>query len=256
MNVPWSPSRYVFNPQPERVPDKVPKAAIVAQISISAYSLSDTNQTHWVSRGFCIFSLVTSLMAVYYATTLHRIMGRQLEPSYVRAWIRGFRRPYGAMTDRKADPHRLEFESWNSTLDLVGALIDRSFRPAYASVITLSAPQVLLSTSLFGLLLGIGVYLGFMWTQHVDEVFGGLDSRNIWIVYLVTAVVCVIVYSTSRLITDDEAHNEFTIMSGYCSKWLESEAGIEALRNFGTSHTNTNTNGPPEASTVSAAGDV
>lgn len=173
------------------------------------------DQTHWVARGFFIFGLVTSLMSVYYATTLHRIMGRQLEPAYVRAWIRGFRneeerRRFGDRTDPQ------DFHGHGAQ-----DMIDCCFRPAYATVLTLSAPQVLLSTSLFALLIGIGVYLGFMWTNHVDDGYGKHDSRNIWIVYLITAVISVLVYSTSRLITESERLYEEDILLEYCRKWVQ-----------------------------------
>lgn len=185
------------------------------------------NRTHWLARGFFIFGLVTSLMAVYYATTLHRVMGRQLEPASVRTWIRGFRLRRSQKLYEKALRLDSDPSEFDRELLLGDQAIDRCFRPAYATVLTLSAPQVLLSTSLFSLLIGIGVYLGFMWTSHIDENFGRYDSRNIWIVYLITAVTSVLVYSTSRLITDDERIYEERVLSDYRRKWVKQHLGVD-----------------------------
>ncbi|CAN9365901.1 unnamed protein product [Alternaria alternata] len=41
---------------------------IVAQIAITALSLTDLSNTHWVARASFTFSLVSAIMAVYYAT--------------------------------------------------------------------------------------------------------------------------------------------------------------------------------------------
>src|SRR5271155_218953 len=65
------------------------QAAIVAQISVTALSLDNLSQTHWIARAFLVFSVISSLMAVYYATTQQRTMGRLLQPTQVRGWIRG-----------------------------------------------------------------------------------------------------------------------------------------------------------------------
>lgn len=61
----------------------------MAQIAVTALSLSDLSRSHWVARGFLVFSLTAALMAVYYATTQQRTMGRLLTVRQVRQWIRG-----------------------------------------------------------------------------------------------------------------------------------------------------------------------
>ncbi|KFZ14085.1 hypothetical protein V501_03412 [Pseudogymnoascus sp. VKM F-4519 (FW-2642)] len=64
-------------------------AAIVAQIAITGLSLDSLSQTHWVAQGAFVLSLTSSLMAVYYATTQQRMLGRLLQAEQVRLWIRG-----------------------------------------------------------------------------------------------------------------------------------------------------------------------
>lgn len=163
-------------------------------------------------------------MSVYYATTLQRIMGRLLQPAQVRAWIRG-----GDPHSRKADPqHFVPSGALPSSVD--EELLHYCFTPSISSVITISAPQMLLSVSLLSLLLGIGVYLGFMWTRDLDIEFGRYDSRNIWIVYLVSTVVCVLVYSTSRLITDHENVQEDHILLQNCRNWQNRQSGAGSVQ--------------------------
>ncbi|ELR07678.1 hypothetical protein VC83_03727 [Pseudogymnoascus destructans] len=64
-------------------------AAIVAQIAITGLSLDSLSQTHWVARGAFVLILTSSLMAVYYATTQQRMLGRLLQAEQVGLWIRG-----------------------------------------------------------------------------------------------------------------------------------------------------------------------
>ncbi|KAI5865860.1 hypothetical protein GGS23DRAFT_554364 [Durotheca rogersii] len=46
--------------------------AIVAKIAITALSLMDLSKTHWTERGLFRFSLASSTIAVYYASSQHR----------------------------------------------------------------------------------------------------------------------------------------------------------------------------------------
>lgn len=94
-----------------------------------------------------------------------------------------------------------------------------------ALVITISAPQMLLSTGLISLVLGIGIYLGFVWTQDLDIEYGRNGSRYVWIVYLIGTLVCVIVYSTSWLISSHDKFWEDDILKDYCDQRMES-AGV------------------------------
>jgi hypothetical protein len=62
------------------------------------------------------------------------------------------------------------------------------FTPSVASVVTMSAPQILLSTSLFTLILGIGVYFGFIWTRHIDIYAQDGYGRNMMATFLVSSI--------------------------------------------------------------------
>jgi hypothetical protein len=78
-------------------------------------------------------------------------------------------------------------------------IIESCFTPSEASVITISAPQMLLSASLLMLLIALGIYLGFLWTRSLDQSAGINDSRSVFITYVVGLAVSGFVYSISQL---------------------------------------------------------
>jgi len=60
---------------------------ILAQVAITAFALDGMSQTHWVAKGFLTFCLVASMMAVYYASSQCRVLGRCFRPCEIREWI-------------------------------------------------------------------------------------------------------------------------------------------------------------------------
>jgi hypothetical protein len=129
-----------------------------------------------VARAFFTFSLVSAIIAVYYASDQHRILGRHLNCEDVKAWIRNDR--------------------------LAGYGIDQygEFMPSPAAVLTVSAPNMLLSASLNSFLLGLGTYLAYVWTRHLDTTASTNDSRAIFITYVVSLTVCYGIYELSGLV--------------------------------------------------------
>lgn len=53
--------------------------------------------------------------------------------------------------------------------------------------------------SLGSFVLGLGIYLGFVWTRDLDQSAGPNDSRNIFIVFILVVVFCVYFYVTPAL---------------------------------------------------------
>lgn len=275
-----------------------------------------------------MLSLTSSLMAVYYATTQQRMLGRLLQAEQVRLWIRGGRcgedtarlvpsldeivqrlinrsggqslvdeqsraeprapfvtrlvRTAVARPNDQRDPTSEESHYNNNLLGLTGhvdgtvtgivqtslhiagfvlyligvtpfeflpsdpgdfnpnqrdrrnlkrAIINQCFTPSASSVITVSAPQMLLSTSLCSLLIGFGVYLGFLWTRSLDQTGGVNDSRNVFITYITGLIVSGLVYSISQLFQDDDKRDERAIMEDYLKEYVEKNPGV--VRNWG-----------------------
>jgi hypothetical protein len=115
--------------------------------------------------------------------------------------------------------------------NLKRSIVHQCFTPSASSVITVSAPQMLLTTSLCSLLIGFGIYFGFRWTRSLDQNAGQNDSRNVFITYITSLVVSTLVYSISQLFQDDEKRSELAIMEDYLKEYVENNP--EIVRNWG-----------------------
>jgi hypothetical protein len=250
------------------------QAAIVAQISVTAISLSKLSQTHWVASGFLNFSLVSALMGVYYASTQYRVLGRLLQAEQIRLWIRGGRlhrfsteriipslpQLFTLLPVTKSPWLRrvgriLYFgifgtilavaqRGWSGLIDYLDEEIIQPcdptsfipgqtapqylnakfrancFTPAVSAVVTMSAGPALLTASLFSLLISLGIYLSFTWTRGLNEDAGADDSRNIFIMYTLSLVLGLVVYSLSLLIQEEDVHGEKAILNQYVADYV------------------------------------
>lgn len=143
-------------------------------------------------------------MAVYYASAQHRTMGRLLLPGLVRGWIRGKNDDEPKYTDTNETAVEmlrpfLPGLSLTLSTDKESLELLEPFLPGPSSVLTISAPQLLLSASLYSFLAGLGVYVSFVWRRRLDPSAGFNDSRNIFITYMVSLAVCEIIYSISSV---------------------------------------------------------
>lgn len=172
---------------------------------------------------------------MYYASTQQRVIGRLLQAEQVRGWIRGL---LPAQRGKSLWQLKRSHKFRGDPIDLITLassdgehltpkiIMEQCFTPSISSVITISAPQILLSTSLLSLLLGLGMYFGFVWTRRLD-VDAGIDgSKNVLIFYVTALSVCFGIYSVSRLIQDDEDRTERMILLGYVKDFVESHADI------------------------------
>jgi hypothetical protein len=72
--------------------------------------------------------------------------------------------------------------------------------PSPAAVLTISAPNILLSASLNSFLLGLGIYLAYVWTRNLDTAAGTIGSRAVFITYVASLIVCYGIYELSGLV--------------------------------------------------------
>jgi hypothetical protein len=200
-------------------------AAIVAQISITAFSLNLLSQTHWVARALFIVSLTLSLMAVYYASTQQRILGRLLDPKQIRNWIRGY-----GVQHAVCDPEEWNPSSLSDKLKQDDILRRICFTPSVYAVLTISAPQVLLSAALLSLLIGFGIYLGFTWTRNLDTNAGHDDSRNVFIVYMTALGTSLFAYELVSL-GREKKKSEYVVVRENLNDWLSGHPDIVARWN-------------------------
>ncbi|MCJ1380566.1 hypothetical protein MMC17_003674 [Xylographa soralifera] len=104
----------------------------------------------------------------------------------------------------------------------------------------MSAPQLLLSSSHFSLLLRIRLYFGFTWTRNLGADAGPNDDRTVMIIYLLWMIVCILVDSVSRLLQDDDTRTEEMIiinsMEEYVKENPEAVNRWSPIRNFGENY--------------------
>ena len=136
---------------------------------------------HWTARACFILSLVSSIIAVYYATKQYRIMGRCLYADQVKGWIQNQKKKH-----------------WSPRKNTKFASV--------ASVLTVSAPNMLLSFSLNSFLAGLGIYLGFTWTRSLDETAGVIGSRAVFITYIVGLCISYGTYALSSTIVASQTY--------------------------------------------------
>lgn len=115
-------------------------------------------------------------MAVYYASTQYRKIGRHVNPFEIRKWIQ----PVHSKSQLGRNP-KLDFEL-----------------PSLVSVISVSAPVLLLSSALNSFLIGFGVWAGYSWTHNTIEGTDPKDNLAIFITFLVGLVVSYSVYGLSN----------------------------------------------------------
>lgn len=142
--------------------------------------MSNISETHWTARGFITFSLVAAVISVYYASAQQKQLSRFLDPEDIKTWI------------RRSKPTS---SSWPAHL---GGL------PSAAAVLTVSAPNALLSLAVHAFLIGFGIYLGFVWTKSLDQASTPSGDRAIFITYIVSVSVCYTLYTLSNVAASGE----------------------------------------------------
>ena len=58
-------------------------------------------------------------------------------------------------------------------------------KAALSAVFILSAPYTMMSYSILAFIIGIAIYQGFTWTHNLDIAAGDINSRNVFIAFLV-----------------------------------------------------------------------
>lgn len=139
------------------------------------------SRAHWTARGFITFSLVASVVSVYYASAQQKQLSRLLNPEDIKIWIR--------RNERTPNSWQTHFGGF----------------PSAATVLTVSAPNALLSLAVHAFLIGFGIYLGFVWTESLDQSSTPSDNRAIFVTYIVGVSVCYSLYALSNIAASGES---------------------------------------------------
>jgi hypothetical protein len=68
-----------------------------------------------------------------------------------------------------------------------------------AAAILMSSPSMMINYALLAFLTGIGVYLGFVWKKDLDTLANSLESRNVFICFLISLGFCYSFYAFPSL---------------------------------------------------------
>ncbi|KAF7935542.1 hypothetical protein BELL_0096g00090 [Botrytis elliptica] len=207
-------------------------AAIVAQIAITGLSLDSLKKTHWTAKSCFVMSLTFALVSVYYSVTQQRILGQLIKPKDVRHWIRGRKQRSNPILSTavwsKLDPCEPDDYSPDG-LDISDLKRDferQCFLPSPLSVITLSAPQMLLSGSLSLLLIDLGIYLGKFWIRELDSTEPATDSRNVFILYFTGLYFSGGIYVTLGWFHGRDEGSASDIIDGYMNEYIASHPNL------------------------------
>ena len=146
----------------------------MAQIAITALSFDMLSRAHWIARSFFLASLVAGCISVYYAMHLIRVLGALISEDEIKSWL-------------VAPVHRI----------MPGH--DDKRQPSLAAVLILDTPKSLIDISVFAFLIGLSIYVLFVWVNKIDTEAGKSDSLNVFIVYIVTLWLCVALYHKAQV---------------------------------------------------------
>ena len=144
-------------------------------MAVTSFLLPDVSQAHWTARALWIISVVSAFLSIFFACKQQRFIGNLL------------------LEDRDENYKRQDYKYSLCRTPEDGQCFPV---PRLSMVLLLSGTKVFLDYALVTYLMGLGVYLGFVWQSKLDIGSGNADDRNIFIVFLVCIVFCVGVYCT------------------------------------------------------------
>ncbi|KAF2465770.1 uncharacterized protein BDR25DRAFT_345946 [Lindgomyces ingoldianus] len=165
--------------------------AIIAQVAITALSLTRLEDSHWTVEAFYVVSLVTGALSVYFACVLSPALHGLHNANDIRDFLTV---PAPRWTSQRINTLLTKVEtSANHASDDVSDLRTEfsqhrwKIASAYSAMILIH-PMDLLKIALSTFLIGLGIYLGRVWAIGLVPSFG-LGSLFIFITFLIT-VVC------------------------------------------------------------------
>lgn len=177
----------------------------MAQVAISAISLTRLEDAHWTAQAFFVASLTTGSLSVFFSCALnpafHGLHSSEdikdfltkPTPAYQRSDFRksvsNFIKEIGP-DFRRADQQTYE--------DVTNYLTQGRWKvPSANAAIMLVAPMMLLRVALNAFLIGLGIYLGKLYTAELLPAYGK-GAIGILTFYIVSAVLGLSVYYISE----------------------------------------------------------
>lgn len=118
-------------------------------------------------------------LSVYYACSLSRDIGKVYQPELIRDWLSAA--PQGGSEETRPGQKKEK-------------------KASISAIFILSAPYTMMSYAIFAFNLGLAIYQGFVWTKNLDTDAGKINSRNIFIAYIVSTGFCQLFFSFAGVI--------------------------------------------------------
>ena len=159
------------------------QGAIIAQVALTALSLPRLSLAHWTARAFLLFATVAGCLSVYYACKLQRVVGKLYRPAMIRDWL-------------KVGSH-MEALRTHSRKDRIRS---KDSKASLSAIFLLSAPYSMMSYSILAFIIGLAIYQGFTWTRALDTAAGQINSRNVFIAYIVSTGFCQAFFQNASIV--------------------------------------------------------
>lgn len=173
--------------------------AIISQVAITAIALPFVREVHWTAQGAFITSLVLGCLSVFFSTRIQRSLTALASAEDVKDWLckpvshkdyTSFEKELRPRITRAQAAPAAGGERDLVRKEIVQFLEKHRWKHAsFYSCASLSTPPELLNSSMGAFLVGLGIYLGCVWTQDLDPVAGKTASRALLICYVTVAAL-------------------------------------------------------------------
>jgi len=106
------------------------------------------------------------------------------------------------------------------TKDIKSDVIYHCFTPSATSVIAISGPQMMLTSSFVMLVTAFAIYFGCLWTCNLDLHAGKNDNRKVSNTYMMGLGVGWLVFTLSQLYPDNDKRSKRQVLEGYLEDYL------------------------------------
>ena len=144
-----------------------------------------------------LFATVSGCISVYYACALSRDIGKSYQPELIRNWLST------APPDGPRETGLGEIQEKKASI---------------SAVFILSAPYTMMSCAIFAFIVGLAIYQGFVWTRNLDTDAGKLNSRNVFIAYIVSTGICELFFAFAGWI---KAIEDLLLHDGLATRLIE-----------------------------------
>ncbi|KAF2813285.1 uncharacterized protein BDZ99DRAFT_253159 [Mytilinidion resinicola] len=185
--------------------------AIIAQVAITAISLTNLTDSHWTAQACFIISLVTGALSVYFSCAINPAFHglhsaddikdfltkptRSANQKRLRAQLRALESLMEKLKGKlESPPRQLKQTLYEEFQGFGQILFEEKWKVASCySAMMLVAPMNLLNISLNAFLLGLGIYLGKVYTAHLIPSFGS-GSLGLLIIFIISSLFAIALF--------------------------------------------------------------